>query len=327
MTRRALRGMALALVAAASMSACGHSGKSAGGPGDGTPSVRATGSSASTAATAPPTRTVVTKLLVVVIENHSEQAATQGMPHLAKLGKQYGTAAKWFALTHPSLPNYLAIAGGSTFSVHDDGPPSEHRLPGQSVFGQVLSGGGTAKTYAEGMSRNCQTQNAGRYAVKHNAWAYFMAPQERSACRRYDVPAGTPVRGLLHDDIATGRLPTFSMLIPDMCHNAHDCTLSAADDWLRAWTDALLSGRDFRSGRLAVVVTFDEDDHHAGNHVLTVVLHRSLHGMTVRSGLNHYDLSRSASQLAGKPPLAHARGAADALAAFHLTGVPAGSSR
>jgi hypothetical protein len=108
-------------------------------------------------------------------------------------------------VTHPSLPNYLAIAGGSTFGVRDDKSPAAHPLAGQSVFGQVLAAGGTAKTYAEAMPSNCATSAEGRYAVKHNPWPYFADAGERAACRRYDVPSGTPARGALHDDVTPGR--------------------------------------------------------------------------------------------------------------------------
>jgi phosphatidylinositol-3-phosphatase len=110
------------------------------------------------------------KLLVVVMENHSAASATDGMPTLAAAAARYGSATQSFGLTHPSLPNYLAIAGGSTFGVHDDNLPKVHPLSGSSVFGQVLAAGKVAKTYAEGMARNCQLTSGGQYAVKHNPW-------------------------------------------------------------------------------------------------------------------------------------------------------------
>jgi hypothetical protein len=47
-------------------------------------------------------------------------------------------------VAHPSLPNYLAMSGGSTLGVTDDGPPSSHAIDQPSVFGQALSLGKTA---------------------------------------------------------------------------------------------------------------------------------------------------------------------------------------
>ncbi|MGZ6791385.1 MAG: hypothetical protein ACXVFV_00410, partial [Mycobacteriales bacterium] len=121
---------------------------------------------AASATTTPPT-----KVLVVVEENHTQTQALNGMPYLRSLSSTYGRTSSYHGVTHPSLPNYLAIAGGSTFGVHDDYPPSYHKLTGASVFGQALAHARTAKTYAEAMSSACQQYAYGRYAVKHNPWA------------------------------------------------------------------------------------------------------------------------------------------------------------
>jgi hypothetical protein len=258
------------------------------------------------------------KLLVVVLENHSARNAADGMPGLAAAAARYGRATRSFGMTHPSLPNYLAIAGGSTFGVRDDNLPVAHPLSGSSVFGQVLAAGKVAKTYAEGMTSACQVRSSGRYAVKHNPWAYFTSPAERAGCLRYDVPAGTPSKGALHNDIAAGTLPTFGLLIPDLCNDAHDCSLSTADRWLHSWLGPLLASPDFRTGRLAVVVTFDEDDHHANNSILTAVLHQRLHASMVAARLDHDALSRAVSRLVGARPLRNAATAPNLLAAFGL---------
>ena len=155
-----------------------------------------------------------TKLLVVVLENHDAASATRGMPYLTAQAVRYGRATTYFALAHPSLPNYLAMVGGTTFGVRDDRNPSGHRLRGSSVFGQVLARRGrTATTYAEGMRSRCQLTNAGRYAVRHNPWTYFVS--ERAACLRHDVPAGTTRRGSRRNDVIAGRVPTCGRVVPD----------------------------------------------------------------------------------------------------------------
>lgn len=290
-------------------------------PSSSTPTLSGSSSPTSSPTESTGTKTPVgnpTKLLVVIMENHSANSAAGGMPALAAAAARYGRATQSFGLTHPSLPNYLAIAGGSTFGVHDDNPPAVHPLSGSSVFGQVLAAGKVAKTYAEGMTSNCQVTSSGRYAVKHNPWTYFTSPSERAGCLRYDVPSGTPVSGALHDDVAAGTLPTFGLLIPDLCNDAHDCKLSTADSWLRGWLGPLTAGQDFRSGRLAIVVTFDEDDSDAGNNILTAVLYVGLHGKTVTEHLDHIALSHSVSRLVGAPPLRDAAKSRDFLGAFGL---------
>jgi phosphatidylinositol-3-phosphatase len=281
---------------------------------------------ASTTTTATSAAAAYSKVMVIVLENHSESDALAGMPYLSSQAEKYGLAANSYAVTHPSLPNYLAIAGGSTFGVRDDKSPAAHPLDGQSVFGQVLAAGGTAKTYAEAMPSNCATSSDGRYAVKHNPWPYFTDARERASCRRYDVPSGTPARGALHDDLTGGKLPTFSMLIPDLCHDAHDCSLRAADGWLRSWLTTLTDGPDFRAGRLLVVVTFDEDDHDARNHILTVFLHPALDHVTIEPRFDQYAVSGLVSRLVGAPPLREAASATDLQALLEDVGLPAAST-
>lgn len=65
--------------------------------------------------------------------------------------------------------------------------------------------------------------------------AYFMIARERAACKRYDVPAGTSTRCQLHDAVVAARLPAYSLLIPDICNDRHDCSLHVSDRWLRQW--------------------------------------------------------------------------------------------
>ncbi|MFT4264139.1 MAG: alkaline phosphatase family protein [Nocardioides sp.] len=253
----------------------------------------------------------VEKLLVFVVENHSLDQMQSQMPYTRGLAEQYGYANNFVALTHPSLPNYLAIAGGSTFGVHDDGPPSAHSASGSSVFGAAIDAGKTARLYAEAMTTACQRESHGTYAVKHNPWAYFV--DETAQCQRDDVPLDR-----LANDVNSGSLPTVGMVIPDMCNDAHDCPLSRADDWMKRYVGIVLTGPDWRSGRLAVVITADEDDWRHGNKILTVVVHPSLHHAVVTDRLDHYSLSQAYATLAGIQPLGRARSAAPLLSAFGL---------
>ncbi|CAI9407708.1 alkaline phosphatase family protein [Nocardioides sp. T2.26MG-1] len=256
--------------------------------------------------------TPVTKLLVFVVENHSAQQMREGMPFTARLARRYGYATRYRAVTHPSLPNYLAIAGGSTFGVDDDAAPSAHRLPGASVFGRAVRAGSTARLYAEAMGSRCQLESSGTYAVKHNPWAYFA--RERRLCRADDVPLRRFAR-----DVDAGALPAVGMVIPDLCNDAHDCSLDRADSWLRARVRRAMSGPDWASGGLAIVITADEDDGAHGNKVLTVVAHPDLSHVVVRARLTHYSLSRSYAEVAGVRPLRHAADARPLLQRFGLT--------
>lgn len=262
--------------------------------------------------------TEVDKILVIVEENRSVRDVETHMPFLMSQAQSYGTATDYYAIAHPSLPNYLVLAGGSTFDVADDRNPDAHPLQGPSVFGQLIAAGRTAKTYAEAMPTSCARRNHGTYAVRHNPWTYFDDHAERAACEEFDVASGSASAGALADDITTGKLPTFGLLIPDVCHDGHDCSAATADNWLRSWLPTIKKGRDFTSNRLVIVVTWDEDDHHSGNHVPMVVIHPSLKGKQVTTRLDHYGLSDGIARVGGIPPLRRANKGADPLTSFGL---------
>jgi phosphatidylinositol-3-phosphatase len=251
------------------------------------------------------------KLLVFMVENHSLAEMRNHMPWTYRLAKSYGYATDYHAMTHPSLPNYLSIAGGSTFGISDDNNPSVHPLYGHSVFGLARRAGLTARVYAESMPGSCTTVPAGEYAVKHNPWAYFVA--ERAQCRRFD----TPMARFAHD-VRSGRLPAAGMVVPNICHDAHDCSLATADAWLKKEVGLAMSGPDFRHGRLGIVITADEDDGSQGNTVLTTVVDPSVRGVVARTPLTHLSLCRLYTQVLGLAPLRHARRAPSMAKAFGL---------
>jgi acid phosphatase len=253
----------------------------------------------------------VTKLLVFVEENHSMTQMRDGMPYTFGLAKKYGYATRYFAMTHPSLPNYIAMAGGRTYGISDDADPSAHPIKGRSVFGQALAQGRTAGLYAQSMPTRCATTPSAPYAVKHNPWAYFV--NERRGCRAHDLPMK---RFAAH--VAAGELPRVGMVIPDLDHDAHDGTLHSADRWFKRTMSKVFAGPDWQSGHLAVVLTADEDDSAHDNRVLTVVIHGSQHHHVVKRRLSHYSLTRLYDDVADLPYLNRAKDAVSMTRAFGL---------
>jgi hypothetical protein len=259
-----------------------------------------------------------TKVLVVIEENHSYAQMKLGMPYLFSLSRRYGYASNWSAITHPSLPDYLAISGGSTFGVTDDRDPAAHTKDvgsARSVFDQALDAGKTAKTFAESMPAACDLSNHPAvkplYAVRHNPWTYYSA--SRTQCRTNDHPATgfTPAA-------RANALPNVGFLIPNTCNDAHDCSPATADAFLKKALPDVLASQDFSTGRLAVVVTADEDDKSSGNSVLTSVLSMRLSHKVVTTHLTHYSLTRYIAQVLGVAPLRNGRSAPDMKAAFGL---------
>jgi acid phosphatase len=252
----------------------------------------------------------ISKVLTIVEENEGSGSAKEGMPYLASLAETYGVATTYRSLAHPSLPNYLAMTAGSTLGVTDDHGPSSHPVPGPSVFDLALAQGHTAKVYAESMPNNCDTASSGRYAARHNTWTYFT---DSTRCKDLDVPADQ-----IDADVAAGELPDVGLLIPDLCHDAHDCALGQADGYLHDVMTTVMSGPDWQAGRLAVVVTFDEVDGDGAGNLLTVVAAPSLHLARVATPLHHYSWCRWMTDLVGAKPLRNGTNARSMGTAFQL---------
>ena len=226
-------------------------------------------------------------------------------------GQGYGYASNYVAITHPSLPKYLAIASGSTHSIPDDQDPASHPLHGRSVFGQAILHSRTAALYAEGMDVPCAARDTGSYVVRHNPWAYFV--RERELCRDHEFSMPR-----LTSDIAEGVLPRVGMVIPDLVHDVHDGSLADADAWFESVMIQVFAGPDWLSGHLAVILAADEDDRDHGNRVLTVVIHPSQQHRVVTQRLDHYSLTRLYEEAAKVPYLARGRTAASMSDAFGL---------
>ncbi len=316
---RSFRAQLGVLAVAFLVAACGASGS---GPASGAQaSSGANPASASaraaSAAAAPASRTRLRKIVVIMEENHDVgEVFPSGMPYLWGLARRYGQASSWSDIGHPSLPNYLAIFGGSSFNDPQDCDPGPGcSYPGPSVFGQALARGATARAYEESMPRPCDTSSSGNYDVNHNPWVYFSS--EARQCQANDVPAGTTSGGALVSDVRAGTLPTVGLITPNLMHDGHNGTLSQADRWLQGWLPVLMSGPDWHQGRLAIVVVFDEGD--ATDHVPFVIIAPQLAGNVMRQPTNHYALTRLIDTIIGAPPLRHAAGTPSLVRRFGLT--------
>ena len=61
-------------------------------------------------------------IFVVVMENKEigRMLGNRQAPYLNQLANEYAVATRYYAVTHPSLPNYLALLGGDTFGVSEN---------------------------------------------------------------------------------------------------------------------------------------------------------------------------------------------------------------
>jgi phosphatidylinositol-3-phosphatase len=232
-------------------------------------------------------------VLVVVFENKDYEQIVGGpqAPYLTELARQGANLTDAHGEAHPSQPNYVALLSGSTQGVTNDACPQE--LGGAPTLGGQLAAAGLSFTgFSEGLPApgftGCSSRD-GRYARKHNPWVDFTSSPPG---------ANAPLSALPTDHAA---LPTVGVVIPDMCHDMHDCPVSAGDAWAR---DNLAGYVQWaRSHNSLLVITFDEDDGRSQNHIATVLV-----GPMVRPGdmggrVDHYTLLRTIEDMYGLPAL------------------------
>lgn len=246
-------------------------------------------------------------VLLIVLENHSYADVAGSSPYLNALARACGLATDYSAITHPSLPNYLALTSGTTDGITSDCTTCTSSA--RSIFEQL---DGDWRSYAESMpGPGYQGAFSGQYAKKHNPAAYY--PQIAAAYARDALPLDPLQQALAGDSL--GR---FNLVVPDLCNDEHDCPVDTGDRWLQAWVPRILASPAYRRGGTALFVTYDEGTG-SDNRVYTVVVAPSVPpGTVVGSQFDHYSLLRTIEQMLGLPCLADACAAAPMDRPFHL---------
>jgi phospholipase C len=258
----------------------------------------------------------VSHVIWIWFENHAagEIVGSAAAPHMTALAQSCGVASNYFAVAHPSLPNYIAATSGGTHGITDDGSPSDHPLSAVSLFEQA----GSARSYDESMPSPCDRSDAYPYAAKHNPELYYT--RIKKACAKNDLPLGTTAKGPFASALDAGTLPAFSFVTPNLCNDMHDCPVATGDAWLGRWIARITTSPAYRAGHTVVFITWDEDDHTANNRVpLIVVSPWTKPGTRSTEHFTHYSLLRTSEELLGlHGHLGQAAGAPSLRTAFGL---------
>lgn len=232
-------------------------------------------------------------VLVVVFENkgYDQVIGNPDAPYLSSLARAGVNLTNAHGETHPSQPNYIALLSGSTHGVRDDSCPQDLGSTA-TLASQLAASGRSFAGYSEGLPTagfaGC-TSPDGRYARKHNPWADFSSTP---------VGADHPLSALPRDFAA---LPTVAFVIPDMCHDMHDCPVVAGDTWAREQLPGYVDWA--RTHNSLLVVTFDEDDGSDANHIPTVLVGPMVRAGDVDRRVDHYTLLRTLEDAYGLPGL------------------------
>ena len=169
-------------------------------------------------------------IFVIVLENHSRDSVIGSpyMPRLTALAKAHGVARKYYGVTHPSQPNYVAMIGGDTFGINDD--RTGHRFAARNLVDQ-LEPGHTWAAYMESAPGRGYLGDAypraglPLYASKHNPFVLFDDIRNNPARLERIKPYSE-----FEADMASADVAEFVYIVPNQCHDLHGGVGAVAPD-------------------------------------------------------------------------------------------------
>jgi acid phosphatase len=231
------------------------------------------GSGSGSGGTPPP---ISSHVFLLVEENHSfsDVISNSSMPYLNSVASQGAVATQYYADAHPSLPNYFVLTTGRLEQMNNDFAGT---IADDNIVRELVKAGKTWHSYAESLpSVGYVGADVSPYLRHHNPFTFFT-----------DVIGTAQANNIVPfsqfaSDLAANTLPDFSFIVPNVMDDAHDGSLTAADQWLSTNIDPLIKSSTFQSGGLLIIV-FDEgeisDNAHGGGHVPFILV-----GPQVKSG-------------------------------------------
>jgi phosphatidylinositol-3-phosphatase len=214
-------------------------------------------------------------IVLVVMENHSQAQilGSSSAPFLRELGSAGLTLTNSTGAGEPSEPNYLALFSGSTHGLSSDACPKT--FTGPNLASELADHGLSFTGYSEGLPAAGYTGcSAGSYARKHNPWVDYPS-----------LPASVnqPFSAFPESDFT--KLPTVTIVVPDLAHDMHDGTIAAGDSWLCANLGAYSEWALHNNSLL--IVTWDESGSTVATRIPTVLYGARLESGTDRTPVTH----------------------------------------
>ena len=269
-------------------------------------------------------------VFVIMMENTSSKSlfGNPSAPWINEAAHKYGLATNYFGVTHPSLPNYIAVTAGISGPNSD----SNETLDVSNIVDQLESHGKSWNAYMQSYSlctdpllATCGNQ---LYERKHNPFVSFADVQSNAARMAKIVDLSR-----LDSDLASGHVANYVWISPDQCNDMHGrggpstdpCAfantqnlIAAGDAFLSTTVGKIMSSPAWR-GNSAIFIAWDEteftgigtgflgygDDSgccdsvagQGGGHVVSLVITRGQED-PVKSDVayNHYSILRTVEQ-------------------------------
>lgn len=210
--------------------------------------------------------------VVMVLEENQSYDSVVGSaewPNLNALLSNGALATHFYANTHPSIGNYFMLTTGQLLT-NDDNSTTIWNV--DNLARRMLAAATPFRIYAEGIPQGYLGGDTGPYLLRHNPFA------------RLSDLASNPATADQHiwpfarfaADLASGNLPAFSFIVPDVNDDAHNGPPRQADTWLQSNVVIPLAGNPAfaTAGDGILIVDFDEaassDVTNGGGHVAVV---------------------------------------------------------
>jgi hypothetical protein len=259
---------------------------------------------AATAKTSSPVSNVKGKafdrIAFIYFENENYNKAI-GDPNFALFASQGITLSNYYAVTHPSQPNYMAALGGDYFGMQND---DFSRAPSNiSTIVDILEDRGISwAMYQEDMPFSGfegkawvnQRNGANAYVRKHNSAVLFdtLSRTEQRLSQMKNLSMIDTSRSMFHRDLKENKLPLWMFITPNMTSDGHDTSATVAGAWCRKFLGPLLADKTFMQNTL-VLITWDENETYSQqNRILSILVGDAvpaeLVGTTDSNFYNHY---------------------------------------
>jgi phosphatidylinositol-3-phosphatase len=232
-------------------------------------------------------RAPLDRIFVIMLENHSKSSiiGDPNAPFMNKLADHFQMASRYYGVTHPSMPNYIASIAGDNFGIQDDNDQNVVNLDRRNLVDQLERHHVRWDAYmdtlpANKLDRFWPDSTNPLYAKKHNPFVLFDDVKNNPARMRH-------VRDYsrLGHDLNGPKPPAFVWISPNQCHDMHGgvnaaipghpespCPYGSTKDdandiALKQKADAFVKGavHTIRSSRAwtkrsAIVIVTDEND-------------------------------------------------------------------
>jgi hypothetical protein len=210
-------------------------------------------------------------IFFVMLENrtYDQVIGNSAAPYLNQLGNANAILTQSYGLVHPSDPNYMAVAGGSTFGHTDNPMPGGIGTLAGPHLGDLAEGvGKTWRSYVEDMGTPCNLKNNGNFDPDNAPFLFFQNVGGNAARCLNKLQ---PITQLWTDLQSSSTTPNFVWFEPNSCGSMHNCSVATGDAWMRDNLPHIFNSPAWTQQRSLLVITFDEDDSAHGQLIPTII--------------------------------------------------------